>query len=184
DVRREADAVVLTPLPASFLAGAQLVVATEIERALEAALVIAGVVDNAGSGRVRKFGRLREITAANFRRVEIQIARRDVNDALDKVCGFRAAGAAIGVGGHLVGEDAERFEFDSGNLVAAGAHETGERSNNRRQQLMVSAEISEHAGAHAEDFAILPNGELDIVDLVAAVNGGGDILAARLRPLH
>ena len=74
---------------------------------------------------------------------------RDVHDALDDVGGLGAASAAVGVGGHLIGEDTLDFDVDGRELVTAGEHERRELRNQWRQELMVSAEIGQDAHAKA-----------------------------------
>ena len=110
--------------------------------------------------------------------------RCDINDALNVVGCFRPAGATIRVGGHLVGEDADDLAVERGNLVAAGNEQRGKSRNDGREQLMVRPNIGDDARLHAENGAVLFQRQFHVGNLVAAMNGGGNVLAARLPPLH
>ena len=70
-----------------------------------------------------------EVLAADLDRVHLQFGRQDVHHALDAVGGFRPAGAAIGIRGHGVGEDADNIGANVLALVEAGHHQHGERGN-------------------------------------------------------
>ena len=51
-----------------------------------------------------------------------ELARRDIDQPLDHVGGFRPAGAAIGVDRHGVGVDAAQAHVTGGNVVDARQH--------------------------------------------------------------
>src|SRR5581483_8981345 len=97
---------------------------------------------------------------------------------------FGTACAAIGVGRHLVGEDTRDVDIHRGNFVAARDHQRGELRDERRQELVVGADIRDLAQLQAEDGAVFFQGEFEVIDGVAAVDGGGDVLAPGLNPLH
>src|SRR6185437_13242887 len=103
DVGGNAHAVVFTLLPTGFLAGAQFVIAGKLQGALQALLVVGGIVGKAGGGGKREFPGLGEVPAAELGRVHVEFAGGAVHDALYIIGGFGPASAAIGVGGHLVG---------------------------------------------------------------------------------
>ena len=79
----------------------------------------------------------------------------DVHNALHVVSGLGTASAAVGVGGHLVGEDAYDVNLDGRNLVATSVHERGKLGDQRGEKLMVRAKVREYAGAKAKNRAVL-----------------------------
>jgi hypothetical protein len=99
------------------------------------------------------------------------------------VCRFGAAGAAVRIGRHAVGEHADDLGVDVLEAVQARHHENGERRDGRRQQLVIRAEVLDELHLHAEDGAVAVGGEFEIVDVAAAVGGAGEILTARFDPL-
>ena len=109
---------------------------------------------------------------------------QQVDHALDEVRRLRPPGAAVGIGGGLIGEDAAQVEAEIGELVTTGGEQPGEGGNPRREELIIRPHVGEHPGAQAGDRPIAFGGELDVLDLVAAVDGRDEILAAVLHPLH
>ena len=104
DPGREPDAHVLAVLPTLDLLLTQLVVARQFERSVEGLFVITAVDDEPEVLREREVLRLNEVLAPDRDRIHADLARDQVNHPLDKVGRLRAAGSAVGVGRHLVGE--------------------------------------------------------------------------------
>src|SRR6185295_17647786 len=103
------------------------------------------VVIEPGRSVKRKLARCGEVLTTHFRRIDSKISRNKIERTLDDVSCFRTPGAAICIGGHLVGEAAGDVHLNRRNLVSAGEHESGQRGNSGCQQLMISAEIREDA---------------------------------------
>ena len=158
-----------------FLFFAQLFVAGKIEGFGERRFVIAAVVIEARRGVKRKFARGGKVLATDFDRVEVQLARHHVHDALDNVGRFRTTSAAICVGGHLVREDARDIHLNRGNLVSATQHQARQSRNRRRQQLMISAEICDHVVAQSRQRAVVLHTDFDGADLGATVDRGRNV---------
>ena len=116
--------------------------------------------------------------------IDLQLVRHDVHQPFDQVRRFGSAGAAVRVGRHLVRVDADDLEPDRRNLVAAREHEARERRHGRREQLQVRAEIGNRRRLQSEDSAVVLHRYFVVADLIAAMNRGGGVLAARLDPLH
>ena len=116
--------------------------------------------------------------------IDLQLVRHDVHQPFDQVRRFGSAGAAVRVGRHLVRVDADDLEPDRRNLVAAREHEARERRHGRREQLQVRAKIGNRRRLQAEDSAVVLHRHFVVTDLIAAMNRGGGVLAARLDPLH
>src|SRR5215213_4143872 len=108
--------------PALFLS--QALVVGQLQHPIERHLVVARVVlDAAGSIR-RLVEGLVEVSAAHLGRVKPRLGGEGVHDALDGVGGFGPTSSAVGVGGCLVGVDADTLERVSGKGVDARVHES------------------------------------------------------------
>ena len=163
---------------------AQLLVIGDLQRHIQRFLVIAAVVDQPRRSGIGEIVGLREIFPAHLHRIFLQLRRHQIHHPFDQVSGFRPARAPIGVGGHFVGEDAGDLHARGGNFVTTGHHQAGECGNERRQQLIVGAEIGDHVAAQSKNASVALHGHFDVVDLVASVNCGLEIFAARLAPFH
>src|SRR5207245_697586 len=105
---------------------AKALVVAHRQRPVERRLVLARVVDEARRGAVRELLGADQVAPADLSRVEAARARDGVHGPLEQVRRLRPPGAAIGGGGHRVGEDA-------GQLVARGRNAIGSgRSEERR----------------------------------------------------
>jgi hypothetical protein len=96
-----------------------------------------------------------------------------------------AARSAIGVDRCGVGEHAVDVLVNVGDRVDAGKHEAvkdGRDAGGRGRE--VGAEVGPDLGAQPHDGAVLHRRHLDVLDVIAAVNGGAVVLAAALGPLH
>src|SRR5206468_2251500 len=103
---------------------------------------------------------------------------------LDQVSRLRAAGAAVSVGRHLVGEHAHLVELEGWDFVAAWCQESGECWNHGREKRQESTEIGNGFDPHAQNRPVFFQCQLDIVDLIAPMNGRGNVLAAAFDPFH
>ena len=86
---READPDQPPFLARPLLLLAQLLVADALERLVERRLVVAGVVLEAGRGRVRELVRLDEVLPPQLGRVDAELVRRGLDEPLDEVRGLR-----------------------------------------------------------------------------------------------
>ena len=166
-----------------LLLGAQLVVAEQLQRLLGRLLVVAAVVLEAGDRGERELLGLDPVLAAQLERVHAQLDGELVHDPLDGERRLGPAGAAVGVGGHLVGEDAVALEPVGRELVDAREHERAQDRDARGDQPQVGAHVGEQPDLEALDVALAVGGDVDVLDLVAAVVGGHQRLAAGLGPL-
>ncbi len=73
---------------------------------------------------------------------------------------------------------------DCGRLVDPGHHERAQRRDQRREQHLVGAKVSEDLGVPRGERAVALGADLHVVDLVAPVVGDHHPLRARLDPLH
>ncbi len=181
----EADAQLdrVVRLAAALLLGPQFVVADQLQRLLGGHLVVAAVVLEAGDRRERELLRLDPVLAAQLQRVHAQFERELVHDPLDGERGLGPAGAAVGVGGHLVGEDPVALEAVGRELVDRREHERAQRRHARGDQPQVGAHVGQQPHLEALDVALAVGGDVDVLDLVAPVVRGHQRLAAGLGPL-
>ena len=182
DVGRDADARQLARGPRRRAIRDQLIPVHQLFRLGERALVVAAVVGQAARRGERELRRLRKVLEPQLDAIDAELGGDHVHQPLDQVGCFRAPGAAVGVGRHLVGVDADDLHLDRGDLVAAGEHQAGERRHRRRQQLQVRPEIGDRPRPHPENRAVVLDRDFVFADLVAAVNRRGGVLAARLDP--
>ena len=164
--------------------GLQALPLGRFERHVERLLVVARVVDGAHLRRERKLMRLDEVLPAELRRIHLQLAREHVHRALDEVGRFGTAGAAIGIGRRLVGEDLGQRRADRRNVVGRVRHHHRERRDGRRQQHVVGADVGDQAKLQAEHRAVALRREIHVAEDVAAVGRGHEGLRAVFRPLH
>ena len=162
----------------------QLIPVGELLRLDERLLVVAAVVGDAARGRKRKFVRQGKMFEAQLEAIDADLPRDHVHQPLDQVSRLRAAGAAIGVGRHLVRVHAGDVDLHRRDPVAAGQHQAGQRRNGRRQQLTIRSEIRNRVRLDSENRPVVLHRDLVIPDLVAAVNRRGGVLAARFDPFH
>ncbi len=167
---------------ASARRDSKLRVLRQLERAVERAGVVARVVGEADGGGVREL--LDEVPAPHLGRVDAELVGDLVHQPLEAVGGLGPAGAAVGVGGRGVRERLVDRDRDVRDRVRARHHEQRQVRDGRRQQLQVGAVVLHAVELQREDRAVVVDGGLVRLPLVAAVDRGEDVLAAVLDPLH
>ena len=130
----------------------------------------------------RKGVRRDEVAAADLGAVDAEFPRGDVEQALDHEYAVLAAGAAIGGHGGLVGEDDAKAAVVVGNVVGA---QQGALAVERYGQAVgiTGAGVAQEVVLHAEDAAVATQCDFGVVDLLALVGGGGEVLGAVFYPL-
>ena len=139
----------------------------------------------AGAGLERRdIGHLlrrHEIAAPHLRAVEAELVRDAVEQALHRECAFRIAGAAHRHGGDLVGLGHAHVELIGRQHVG-----TGQRGRGVVRQVdalrRVGAFVVDHLAAHAEEAAVVVEGDVEVPILVALLHGGEEMLAPVLDP--
>src|SRR5439155_21322343 len=97
--------------------------------------------------------------------------------------GFRAAGAAMGGVWHLVGGDDPARRREVLDLVGAGQMHRGVVGD-ARADWVPRAAIDDVVVADRQDAAVIVEADLDIVQLVARMRRGDEMLAPLLDPAH
>jgi hypothetical protein len=152
----------------------------ELYRPVERRLQVERVVHEAGGVLRRLVERLVEVPAPDLGRVHVELAGQGVHGPLDGVAGLGTPGAAVGVGGRQVGEDALDLDGERVERVDAGEHRGPADRDDRGQELQVGAHVVEKLHPHPEDLAVGVRGHLDVLDLAAAVDGRLVVLGAVL----
>ena len=132
--RRHADAELhrVVALAALGLFAPQPVVVEQLPRLRGGGLVVAGVVGQARDGVERELLVGDPVLGAQLERVARQFGGELVHHPLDGERRLRAPGAAVGVGGHLVGEHVGAREVIRRELVDAVEHERAQDRYARR----------------------------------------------------
>ena len=174
-------------LRASSLLAPQLVVADLLERQLERLLVFAGVVLEARGRLVRELVRRDEVLDADLGRVDVQLVRRVLDQALDQVGRLGdAERAAVGhaarrlVRVRAVGDDVR------GGQVVRARHDV-EQAGPELRRLRVGVErpvVGHHLHAQAEHLPVALQRQLAVHVVVAGEPGRDQVVGARLDPLH
>ena len=155
----------------------------EGQRHVHAAREIAAVVGEDEPGLERHRRGRDQIAAAQLARIDLQLAGRHVDDALDGVRRLRAPGAAVRPGGGRVREDAGRLHVDRRRRVDPGdaADVVGARPGAPRREIGADVERDRHA--QRQEFPVRVQRQLGGRDVVAAVLVGDEALAPIGRPL-
>ncbi len=169
---------------ASSLALAEAGVVGGLLRHVEGAVVVADVVVQRDRRLVGKGVLGDEVAPADLRRVDLHLARRRLDEALDHVGRLRPAGAAIGVDRHGVGEDRRHLAVDRRRRVRAGEQRRVEVCRDRRREgREVGAHIGDGLHPQRQELAVLVDRQLGMGHVVAAVRVGDEALRAVRRPL-
>ena len=86
--------------------------------------------------------------------------------------------------GVLVGEHAGARERVGRDVVDAVVEEGAEQRDAGRDELQVGAHVGQQLDPHGGDLAVGVGGQLDVLDLAAALDRGEGVLAALLGPAH
>ena len=106
-----------------------------------------------------------------------------VHHPLDQEGGLGMAGAAVRPGRGAVGVDADHLGFDVRNAIRASDGNPGvDRRHARPHAQRIRSDISDEAGAEAEDTAVAPGCEFGVLDLVASMCGREETLAPPFGP--
>ncbi len=116
--------------------------------------------------------------------IHADLVGKEVHRPLDDIGRFRAAGPAVGVDERGVRVDARDLAVDIGELVWPGEHPRVERRRDARSDgRQAATEIGVCLDPEPGDLALAGAADLEVRDVVAAVNRRAVALAARLDPL-
>ena len=125
-----------------------------------------------------------KLLAPDLGRVDLHLARRLLDDALDDVGRLGPTGAAVGVDRRGVGEHRLDLGVDRRRLVLAGEQgRVEDRRHRRGEGREVGAHVGDRLDAQREEVALRVERQLGRGDVVAAVRVGEERLAALGGPL-
>ena len=168
---------------------APLVVAERAQHPLEGRRIVAGVVGDGNAiligeaGAVRHLGGADQVAPAQIRRVQPEPSRAEVHEALHDEIGLGTTGRAIRGVEHRGGDDAlaaaavVRHAVRSRQVVHGVG---GEAVAHHR----IGADVGEEAVLERGDRPVGREGDARLVQLLAVVAHGLQMLAPSLRPLH
>ena len=183
DIHREPEADEPAFLARLVALGFQRVPVRRLQRRVERLVVVTRVVDRAHLRLIRELVRLDEVPPPQLGRIHLQLAREHVHRALDEVGRFGTAGAAIGVGRRLVGEDLGQRRANRRDVVGPVRHQHRQRRDRRRQQHVVGADVGDQPHLQAEHLAVLARRDVDVAEDVAPVRGRDERFGSILDPL-
>ena len=154
-----------------------------LQRMVERLLVVARVVDRAHLGLIRELARLDEVLPPHVGRLHAQLARQHVHRALHEVRGFGTAGAAIGIGRRLVGEDLAERDANRRDVVGGVGHQHRQRRDHRREQHVVGAHVGNQPQFQPQHRAVAFRRQVHVAEDVAAVDRGDERFGPVLDPL-
>ena len=166
------------------LRGAELVVAGQLEHALEAREVVARVVDRP---RRRPVGHLlgaHEVAARELGGIEAEAPRGDVHRALERAVELRAAEAAIEARRRAIGDDDAAAHGEILDVVGAGQAAVHAIERGRLGRADVRADLVDQVEPQAEQAAVGVERRLDLARALGRHRGRQQVLAAVLRPAH
>jgi hypothetical protein len=108
-------------------------------------------------------------------RIQFQLARRGLDQALHHVGRFGTARAAVGVDRRGVGEHRRHLAVDErGGVLPGEQRRVQDGRDARGERRQVGAEVRRGLHAHGEELAVLVERELGDRDVVAAVRVGDE----------
>ena len=155
------------------------------QRLVQQAFEIAAVVDLPGRRCVGDRFRRNEIPPSQIDRIDAELARRLVDQALRDVGRLLASGAAIGTDRRGVGQHQADLDVQQRNVIhqrkSVGRIAYG---NMRAMARAIGADAVENGRLDGEKPAACVKRERGLDDGVARMIVGKEMLAARSRPLH
>ena len=180
---REAHAAVDALAAQPLLLRPELVQVEVLEQLVERAVVVARVVHDPERRLERELLSLDEVLPPQLEPVHAELVGEPVHHQLDPVGGLGASRAADRVRGHLVREHAREVQVDVRDPVAAAHHREAQLRDERREELLVRAEVRDDPHPAGRERAVALGAERHVVDLVAPVVARRHVLGARLDPL-
>ena len=166
---------------ATRLLGPQLLVPGGLEGHLEAAAVVAHVVDGADGGGVREGVGGDEVAAPDLRRVHADLGGEQVDGALEARRRLGPAGTPVGGGRGRVGDDRPPRHRHVRDGVDAGGHHLGHRRQEHAHH-RVGADVLHDVEAVVGDPAVAGAADGDVEHLGPAVGESHHRRAAVLGP--
>ncbi len=182
DHAREADADETALGPCLLRLGPTLVVAGELERLVEACLVVARVVEPTGWGLVRHRRNRDEVPARELGRVETEPARGDRHRSLEPEVELRPAEAAVESRRQRVREHDPVAHGDVPHAVGAGERAVHPVERRRLRRPHVGADVLDRVVAQRDQLPVRREACFDISHSARRRSAPGQMLDPVLRP--
>ena len=163
---------------------APVVEVQKLQRLVQRFPVAAAVVARAGDRTVREGVRRNEVAPAHLHRVEVEVRGDAVHHPLDDEARFRFAEAPVSAVGGLVGHHPLDLPLVVGDLVGAGHEHAGGDDGGQSAGGVGRADVGHDAVLDPQNGTVPAHRRLDVVGLLARVDGAGHVLAPGLHPLH
>src|SRR6266852_2019624 len=187
DIGGEADThqLTITCGTSASLFSTQGLVVRYAERLVQGCFVVASIIDRTRGRLVGELIWFDEVQPAHLSRVFAQFSRNEVDNPLRDIGRFRAARAAIGVGGRFVGENDVGAEMDVLDVVSPTGNREAEGNHNHiGEKLAIGTKIRDAMHLESGNFAFFCGCNLDIVYLVTSMYGDCYVFAAVFDPFH
>jgi hypothetical protein len=142
----------------------------------------AGIVALSRRGPVRHRARTDEIAPAQHIGSDAEIARGNIDQALDHVGRFRPPGTTIGIDRERVGVGRADADMADRNVVDARQHSGAEIGDERRVAREIGAQVGDGVDLEREETRVLVECQRRGRDVVAAVCIAQKMLAASRHP--
>ena len=162
---------------------AQSLVIRHLKRLVERSRIVATIISHSGSRFIRESVFANKVFAPHLQRIQIQIVRHHINHAFDEIRSFGTPRTSIGIRRHLIGKSGCEIHLHIFKCVRTAQHQSRQRGNGRREQLIISPHISRNRVFETENRAIVFDREFDIPGLIASVNRVQKVLTATFYPL-
>ena len=155
----------------------------QLGRLVRRGLMVARVVHQPAEGGVGELLGLDVVAPPQLHRVQPDLGGQRVHGPLDGVGGLGPAGAAVGVRRRHVREHRRTAEVVGlRDVVDAGVEEGAEQRDARGDELQVRTHVAQQPDPDGGQPAVLVGGQLDVLDLPAALDGGQGVLGSALVP--
>lgn len=123
-----------------------------------------------------------EIATAEIRRIDPQVAGRNIEKPLAKETAFKPARTTIGAGRRLVGHENFRIDVDIGHMIWPGQKLRDVAGRGKAIRPHISADVDPGGAPQAEHGTVFLAGDFNIALHLSRMVDGGEMLAAVLNP--
>src|SRR5439155_24644453 len=106
--------------------------------------------------------------------IHFQFRGENIHHAFDAMRSFGAARAAVRIGGHAIRKHADDVGANILRVVQPRHHQHAQLRNERRQQLVIRADVLNELQLDAEDSAVALGSDFVIIHVAASVGSAGE----------